>query len=457
MHLAKEHDIFEISKEQFLIINYLSGAADIIDYRCKSALEKGDYSLLDKNVVNELINRKYLFLSVQEYEQYLMGLDKKLLSIEKTQMPNFLLIPSYNCNFDCSYCYQKSYEIEKFYGNKEYSKLIVDNMFSAMDSIIVNTGNKENKDFIKVTLMGGEPLYSHNNDILPFLFERLKDKKYKVSVITNGYELDNYIPFLKEINVDFIQITMDGTKDIHDAKRFNNKHLGTFNVIIENVKKALEAGFRVEIRNNIDADNILDLPAFAKVILDLKSNYPNLVHPYIYILQDGGCSGNKKIINEMESLETLLILEKKYPEVKVFRKTFHGIDLINSILNNTPFSPKMSNCAACKNQYILDGHGSVYKCWFGVGNDKFKIGTYSSSLNISNNADTSWKKRNIINLKKCIYCKYRYICGGGCANRVNVDPITGIRREKCANFNKIIKIYFKYYLMESNSEEILYK
>lgn len=457
MHFAKEHDIFELSKEQYLLINYVSGAADIIDNSCKIALEKGDYKLLDKNIIDELISRKYLFSSIQEYEQYLFELDKKLLSVEKTQMPNFLLIPSYNCNFECSYCYQKSYQIEKFYGNKDYSKNIVDAMFAAMDKIIENTGNQENKDFIKVTLMGGEPLFSHNDDILPFIFEKLKDKKYKVSVITNGYELDNYIPFLRKLNIDFIQITMDGTKEIHDTKRFNNKHVGTFDVIMKNVKKALEAGLNVEIRNNVDADNILNLPAFAYTLSDLKNDFPNLLHPYIYILQDGGCSGNKTIINEVESLETVLALEKIYPNLNIFRKTFHGIDLINSIVNNTPFKPKMSNCAACRNQYILDGHGNIYKCWFGVGNDKFKIGNYISDLKICDVADTAWKKRNIINLKKCIQCKYRYICGGGCANRATIDPDTGIRREKCADYKKIMGIYFNHLFVENRNEEIICK
>lgn len=457
MYFAKEHDIFELSKGQYLLINYISGAADIIDDACKSALESGNYSSLDKNTFENLISRKYFFSSNQEYDQYLRKLDTKLLNMEKFQIPNFLLIPSYNCNFNCSYCYQKSYEIEKFYGNKDYSKKVVDDMFVAMDEIVESIGNQANENSIKVTLMGGEPLFSHNNDILPFIFERLEDKKYKVSIITNGYELDNYIPFIKKVNIDFIQITMDGTKEIHDTKRFNIKHEGTFDVIVKNMRKALEAGINVEVRNNIDADNILNLPAFADVLLDLKKDYPNLLHPYIYILQDGGCSGNKTVIDEIESLKTVLALEKIHPNLRIFRKTFHGIDLINSIINNIPFRPKMSNCASCRNQYILDGHGRIYKCWFGVGNDEFNIGEFNSDLKINYVADNAWKRRNVKNLVNCLQCKYRYICGGGCANHTAIDPNTGIRREKCADFKTIMEIYFNHFFAENKNEEIICK
>lgn len=235
------------------------------------------------------------------------------------------MIPSYNCNLDCTYCYEKSYIIEKNFENMDYSEEIVDKLFSTMHELCnkheVESGVHHEPGDVNVTLMGGEPLFSQNDTILSCIFDKLKDNGYKVSVITNGYELDHYIPHLIKLNLDFIQVTLDGTKENHDAKRFSREGIGTFDVIIRNIEMALRAGLCVAVRTNVDVDNVSNLPELAKLLYKIKQKYDNL-SPYVYILQDGGCLGNKTVINELESLKMLMKLEKSYPEVSIFRKHF---------------------------------------------------------------------------------------------------------------------------------------
>ena len=166
-----------------------------------------------------------------------------------------------------------------------------------------------------------------------------------------------------------------------------------------------------------------------------------------------GCNGNKKVIDELSSLKQVIELEKKNPSMAIFRKTFHGVEFIESVFANKQFYFRTSNCAASKNQYILDSEGDIYKCWFGIGNKSYKVGNFIPTLKIDQSQDLSWKSRNIMNLERCNLCKYRYICGGGCASRTSVEPLTGIRREHCANFYEIFSIYFPYLLRKKVEED----
>ena len=60
-------------------------------------------------------------------------------------------------------------------------------------------------------------------------------------------------------------------------------------------------------------------------------------------------------------------------KIEKFKFMFHGSELIDSIENNKKMKYKMYNCSAQNNQYIFDYKGNIYKCWFGVGNNKYAI------------------------------------------------------------------------------------
>lgn len=442
MYFIKEFDIIHLNNETKIIINFLSGAADLLDEKTFSQIINGDFINMDAMVISALRERHYIFDSKYDYNEFVNSLNTKLLLEESKQSPNFLLIPTYNCNLNCSYCYEKGYEIDGEDQNSLTNYELALKMFNAIESICNKTTLSFQKEDINITLMGGEPLYKQNVDLMSHIFSFLKEKKYKVSIITNGYDLDFFIEDIKKLNLDFVQITLDGTKDIHDTKRYDLNGDGTYEKILNNIQIALSNGIDVYIRTNVDYDNIENLPQLARILEKLKAIHRNL-YPYIYILQDGGCAGNKKIVNEIDSLRKIFKLEEDYPEMKIYQKTFHGLRFIESIFENKQYEARLSNCAACKNQYILDKQGRIFKCWFGVGNDSFKIGNYIPELDINQNLENAWRNRNIINLEKCRNCNYRYICGGGCASRTKVNSISGIREERCADFLELFNMYFQ--------------
>lgn len=177
MYFINEFDIFMLSENKNLLVNYLSGAVDIIDYKTNVAILNKNLALLDDSIIQQLYSRNYIFDTKEKYSAYTDKLNYKLLDSERKQKPNFLLIPTYNCNLDCTYCYEKNYVIEKFNGNMHFSKNITDSLFTAIEELSkeneLQSNNNDTSEFTNITLMGGEPLFSDNDTILSCIFNKL--------------------------------------------------------------------------------------------------------------------------------------------------------------------------------------------------------------------------------------------------------------------------------------------
>lgn len=451
MELIKEIGFYNI-KEEYIIINFLNGATDIINQDIKDNLENNRLTNLDKEVLEALINRKYVFENKLEYKKFVSSINNKIIKDEKNQIPNFLIIPSYKCNFDCPYCYQMTYEKNILFEHGFCEKDIIQEIFN-MIKLLISKLEEENKivyakETIDITLMGGEPLLSENNSIIEQVVKNIEDNGYSLSVVTNGYNLDKYINLLKRVKVNHVQITIDGVKETHDKRRILKGGFGTYSKIMDNIKVALDDKIPISVRINADSQNIEELPEVANEYTKIKEIYKNLFNPYIYIMSDGGCSGNKLIIDEKKSIHKIYELEKKYPQINIFRKTFHALSLLNTVKSDIPLKVKGSNCAAMNNQYIFDIYGKIYKCWFGIGNKNFEVGEFLPKVNFDYKIIDKWRNRNIYKLEKCKECKFRYICGGGCVTRVEKGFENNVEKERCIDFNAIIEEYLEEILDE---------
>ena len=101
---------------------------------------------------------------------------------------------------------------------------------------------------------------------------------------------------------------------------------------------AVSNNIKVYLRVNVDRDNINDLPNLSKFLVELFCK-ASTIKPYLYLLQDGGCSGNDKVIEEAIGIKEIFELEKENPSMKIFFKKYHPAKFINSILeNDVPFS-----------------------------------------------------------------------------------------------------------------------
>ena len=96
--------------------------------------------------------------------------------------------------------------------------------------VVDNLTEYKNKTGISphITVWGGEPLVSPYFDELVLL---LKEKNFKVSIITNGVLIDEHRDIIQEC-VDKIYISIDGIKAIHDEIRGE----GIFDKVMSNIQ-----------------------------------------------------------------------------------------------------------------------------------------------------------------------------------------------------------------------------
>lgn len=441
MYLIKEIEFIDYNNDEVIMINLINGATDIIEKDIYDKIISNDFDKLDKEIVDALLERKYLFETEEEYNKFIISVDNKIEELEKKATPNFLVVPSYACNLQCIYCYEQTYMIK---GTTNIDPLeMVDLQFERIDKIMEVYEKQHGKttDDIIITIMGGEPLLRCNLKTISYIFEQTKKRNYTIDIVSNGVDLNYYIDLFNRYKdtLDHIQITVDGVKEIHDKRRIFHDGRGSFDLIMNNIHLSIDNGITIVLRVNVDATNINELSDLANTLVE-EFNYNKKLLPYLYLLQDGGCSGESNIVNEKIGIEKIFELEDKNPNMSIFRKKFHPADFIDSIFKDEPYQPVLRHCGAAKNQFILDCKSNVYKCWHGIGNNDYRVGTFYPKYELDEEKINAWFNRSVRVLGKCKNCKYRYICGTGCpAAKHMSENNMDIKEPSCVEYNELIK------------------
>ena len=169
------------------------------------------------------------------------------------------------CNLKCRHCYignnNPPYPFRK--GERgRFEKLSSKQSFSELSINQIKAILKEFEEMqgLRVLITGGEPLlhskFGEINEMLCKFFMR------KV-LFTNGLLLNKNV--LKNLNVNEIQISIDGLEYAHDSLRGK----GTFKRAIEAVKLAIESGFEVSISTMVHSKNLGDFDEMERLFKDV--------------------------------------------------------------------------------------------------------------------------------------------------------------------------------------------
>ena len=177
------------------------------------------------------------------------------------------ICPTMGCNFDCPYCFEK--HIPGLMSEK-----VRDDIVSLAEKMMTDSGAKT----LSVLWFGGEPLLGLN--IIESLSKRLietaasHNAQYTAELITNGYLLNDHASeVLEQARVHNVQITLDGMKEAHDRTRYLAGGGGTFDVIINNLRRKLP--FHIKIRHNVTESNREEEKPLEQFIADLKQKTGN--------------------------------------------------------------------------------------------------------------------------------------------------------------------------------------
>ncbi len=352
---------------------------------------------------------------------------------------SFQLIPTYGCNFSCAYCYEGSLTSKQ----KQWTPLEIAQVVSACTHLAAESGRELEK--ASFTVLGGEVIRSETFKGVETLVSALYDAgARRFEAITNGFELAEHAAAMKAMGIGRVQITVDGPRAIHDKRRpVRLVRESSFERILDGIEACLGLGVLVNLRVNIDQRNIPHLPDLFEVFDSRGWLDDPLFRGYLAPLERD-YAGKMYFAPEDEMARMLVAQAEKNPLLLRFRWDIHGLDFLYAIRSGHRPRLKMRYCGATRSDYMLDARNGVYACWFGAGQDQFKladiseVATHGKLPEKGRRKLNEWRSRGPTVMPHCSSCKWSLICGGGCAYKAAVKT-GGLSSPNCAPFAGIFE------------------
>lgn len=423
----------ESNEGKFMLIHGYTGALDVIGRDVLEQIRKNPLEgSLSSNAIDRLLKRGYLTTKDKEEEQMYVERFCKILSKRNKLLlkKNFTLVVTYNCNFNCPYCFEKELMGGKYKNvGKTISKKLVDNFF---DTIPIIEPNKYLRNNV-ISLFGGEPLLEENIDLVKYIVDQGKERGYVFTATTNGYDLPVYENLLGNKLIQGVQITIDGCQSVHDSRRMHSIYGETFNKITRNIKYFLSKGVFVRVRINIDEDNIDELDKLDSYFKENKLyDFERFSVYAAYISGDLNFNPRSYQVTKRKCITQRYFLEKlkKYSTGITFEQQLYS-NFYNAIKNSKVLNLSPSHCNARFGSYIFDPFGNIYSCLEAIGTTDDVIGTYYNELRWNKENKDKWFNQEIGLDEECKKCKYILLCGRGCYAKNRMADKKG---EKCDDF-----------------------
>lgn len=383
-----------LSQKSNLLFNTLTRAMAVLtdeDYHLFLS-STPDFTKLDADTLNEFIESGFIIsddrdeLSEIKHSYWQAKFDMTTLHIT--------IMTTLDCNFRCVYCFEK------------HKKISMDE--STIESVkgMISQKLKQGYSVLSVDWYGGEPLLNMNciRLLSSYFIQLCRDNgiEYVASITTNGY---NFTPDIQhelfELGVRHAQITLDGSKNIHDNRRILLTGDSSFEVIKHNIINAHD-GMTISLRINVDNDNQDDLinliDSFEGHRSDMLGIYACIVTPAL---------DSDYIVENRDSLMRSIIDMYAYSLKKGFQ-----INNVNSLLTST-----YRACIVDSNShFIISPLGELYKCGESYEDgDPGLIGyiTQTGEMAINIEKLSRWTKDPFA-YPECLECVHLPTCMGGC-------------------------------------------
>jgi len=178
----------------------------------------------------------------------------RVLSLITNRFLELIILPTEQCNFRCTYCYE-DFAIGRMKSNViEAIKTLLTHRISTLDEL-------------KISWFGGEPLLAinsiyHISHHIQDLLNKYPQVFYQAGMTTNALLLNlETLQKLVSLGIKTYQVSLDGTEDMHNKTRPKCNGRGTFREIWCNLLAARDSqlDFSIMLRIHVTPENILDL------------------------------------------------------------------------------------------------------------------------------------------------------------------------------------------------------
>lgn len=355
-------------------------------------------------------------------------------------MINLLIKPSTGmCNLRCEYCF---YEDEvKLRKQASYGFMTED----TLEQVIKKT-LEDNIDGCTIAYQGGEPTLIG----LEFYRKSIEfQKKYNTkgvtihnAIQTNGYRLGReWAEFFSE-NHFLVGLSLDGTKDTHNAFRKNPAGEDTFFDIMDTKSLFDQYGVEYNILTVVNGRTVKKARKIYEFYHKYKLSYLQFIpcmDPFEQEGKEGGlATGVTKFSVTAEDYGRFLmeLFDLWYDDLQQGRQPYiRSFENYISILMGKP-PEACDQYGFCGIQYVIEADGEVYPCDFYVLDD-YKLG----NLNTSSIKEIDRKRSELKFVQssrnqtsECISCGFYPVCRGGCYRYRTIPGKDGMKNCLCEGY-----------------------
>lgn len=335
------------------------------------------------------------------------------------------------CNIGCTYCYEEGTS------NLTMSSQVVTGVLHWLEQRIVRDGIRE----IYPGLFGGEPLMYPR--LLFALMDGFHELCQRYGVRGEFYSSSNGILLTHQLaeqlaqrGLTQLQISLDGTEDIHNERRVGKKGQPSFEESLRGIKIAIEHIRNVTVKVNFDRHNRSSISElFDRLIAEgLQKRVDVKLEAIAYQMPDSRVQHNPGYVIPPESVE----MADAYMELMLEARQ-HGLKVTQDTAHTTP-------CMFSSHHGVIIGpEGNIYKCISLVGRPEFKVGTV-----FEEEYDAEEYGRQMDTTKRISQCyeeecPYIPVCAGGCAYESVVR--TGRYDLRYCTRQTLQAFYYKRYLL----------
>ena len=398
---------------EYIVYNALTGALLRL---------QEDESLLNRNDVCEIDDLKTNgFIIEDNIDEFNMIQYQRQLCIwnKNEKMIRFSIALTMECQAKCPYCFEKD-----ALSSKRMTSEKADQVCAFLRDSLIRSKAKR----LHITFYGGEPLL--NTEAMLYIGKQMKayceknDITFTTSMMTNGMLLDgdSAKAYASELNMVRSQITLDGTRDVHNRI----KGMDCFDRVIKNIKDSSKS-FKIYVRLNVSSDNISDMDnligQLGKYFVDEKN-----IKVYLARIRDD-------LRVKSATANSLTVAEFNNYVMKIYENRS-----LTFLEGQAPPPVARTHCSfEGIYNFCIDPDGYLYKCEHDVGNSDYAVGDVCSGEYYNEREMRFYRNYD----GKCITtrCAYLPICSGGCMMERNKDIVAKCTDTREAINNSIIHFY----------------
>ena len=332
--------------------------------------------------------------------------EPKTAPVKSNEVKALCLHICHDCNLRCRYCFAD----EGAYHNVR-EMMSLETAKAAIDFLIRESGGRK---VLEVDFFGGEPLMNLGVIKETVAYAKAeaakRGKRFLFTTTTNGLLLnDDAIAFLNA-EMENVVLSLDGRKEVHDAVRKTVSGKGSFDAVIEKIKKfvKIRGDKHYYVRGTFTAKNL----DFSKDVLFLADEGFDSIslEPVVTDIPDLQIREDHlhRIEREYETLCDEYI--RREAEGKGFLFFHFHVDLEGGPC----LAKRVSACGAGNEYFSVVPNGDIYPCHQFAGDKKWRMGSVFEGR-LDPDIRGQFASSCLFTRKKCGDCFAKFICSGGCS------------------------------------------